>query len=113
MFERTLNKNLSCPFLYDPMLTIKFPKYKVLLIYLEEASRFKKIHEIKLLGCNVLVRSDLDSVVLFYALQDSKEVKTALGFKKLLNNYFIYVYEDNEEVCRLRFNETKYIFEVV
>jgi hypothetical protein len=98
MFDREAVEYNVCAFLYDPSISIRFPKHKVLLVY--------EGNIINVLGCSILLRSDLDRTALAFALDDSKK------YKRNLNNYFIYIFKDNVELGCLKFNEKKYLFEV-
>ena len=98
MFDREVTEYNACAFLYDPSISICFPKYKILLVY--------EGNIINVLGCSILLRSDLDRTVLACAIDDSKK------YKRKLNNYFIYIFKNNEEFGCLKFNEKKYLFEV-
>ena len=97
-WDKNINEYHSCVFLPDPNISINLPKYKILLTYEEEI--------IKVFGCSILLRADLDKTALYYALEDSKK------YKRNLNEYFIYVFKNNEKIVCLKFNEIKYIFEV-
>lgn len=100
-----IKKYNSCSFLYDPKITITFPKFKVLITYDDEL--------VKILGCNILVRSDLDKTALFFVEQDAKTENRKLNkyklslFKKSKNS------DAWEDLIKLKFNTTKHMFETI
>lgn len=100
-----VKKHNSCSFLYDPKLYIALPKFKVLITYGDEL--------IKVLGCNILVRADLDKTALFFVQQDAK------AEKKEISKYILYIFKKSENsitwenLIKLKFNSNKYVFELI
>ena len=94
----------SCSFLYDPSINITLPKFKVIITYEDEL--------IKVLGCNILERSDLDKVALFFIKQDASLEKRSLS------KYILSIFKNTddlmvwENLVKLKFSENKYTFEV-
>ena len=97
--NKNINEYYSCAFLHDPNISISLPKYKILLTYEEET--------VEVFGCSILLRADLDKTALYCALENSKK------YKRNLNKYFTYVFKNNEEIVCLKFNNNKYMFEMI
>lgn len=94
----------SCSFLYDPAVSVILPKYKIIMTYEDEL--------VKILGCNVVIRSDLDKVALFFLRQN------AVFEKRDEDKYALFVCEKSNSpsvwscLVTLKFNPIKYLFEV-
>jgi len=100
-----VKKYNSCSFLYDPTLYVTLPKFKILISYEDEL--------IKVLGCNILVRADLDKTALFFVQQDAKNQK------REVSKYMLSVFKESEnslvweKLIKLKFNSAKYMFETI
>ena len=102
---KIVEKYNSCSFLYDPEVNITLPKFKTIITYEDEL--------IKVLGCNILIRSDLDRVALFFIKQDSA------AEKRNVDKYLLSIFKNPndslvwENIVKLKFNKHKYIFEII
>jgi len=100
-----VKKYNSCSFLYDPKVNITLPKFKVAITYEDEL--------IKILGCNILIRSDLDKTALFFVQQDAKAEKRKISIYKLSVLKRSESFLTWEVLIKLTFNSTKYVFELI